>query len=172
MQPKVVVLSVSSKWQDTELIREALRKLHNSNPNVVIRLTKPLQQSAKEAANFIEAMGFRFVESFPLDAAWFKFNSEIRNGEMLYGILRNPRNPQIVVEQRPRADLLIAFWTGGTDNTDDLIKRALGSALPVVVYREKWLKKKGTKEKTLQHVERAATNPKKRTKLTDWRKLA
>ena len=161
----VVVLAVSQKWQDEELVRGTLRKLHDLNPDATLRVAARPSGAAKAARDFADALGFEIEEYAP--GNWFKYPSEIRNQEMLDGMIRKPEYPLLVLDRKPRADLLMAFWCGTSDNVKDLIDRRLFGGDSLVVYREKWEKKKG-KEPKYKGLERAVNLKRLRSKLAPW----
>lgn len=163
-----VVLSVSSKWQCEELIREVLRKLHTAAPNATIRMVAKPTGTAKAARDFADALGFT-IKDYTLDS-WTKFAPEIRNVTMLSGIRRIPHDPEHATEVLPPAEMVIAFWCGTADNTKSLIDKALGATYPIVVYRENWTRRKN-KDAQFKGIERATPLKRLRSKLGEWRKI-
>lgn len=164
----VVVLAVSQKWQDEQLVREALRKVHTANPRATVRMPASPSGAAREARDFALALELS-VEEWPLQS-WAKYASEIRNKGMCHGRIWDPERKGEVLEVRPRADLVMAFWTGNADTVKDVFQAQLHGGDPVVIYRENWSKSKHT-EKKMSGVSRSENDKRKRTKLKEWRKL-
>ena len=169
MTPNVVVLAVSAAWEAEQIYRDVLRKLHDANPRATIRTTSRSQGATREARDFAETLGLS-IEEWPLQS-WPKYAAEIRNQGMLDGYIREPHNPLIVIEKRPRADLLMAFHSNTSDNVQELIKRRIHGGDPLVVYREIKIKNKRTKEVRYEGIERAENDKKKRNRFGEWRKI-
>lgn len=169
MTPSVVVLAVSGKWEAEQIYRNVLRNLHDANPRCVVRTVSRSQGASREARDFAETLGFT-IEEWPLQS-WPKYAAEIRNQGMLDGFIREPSNPQIVIEKRPRADLLIAFHSNTSDNVAEIIKRRIHGGDPLVVYREVKIKNKHTKKVRNEGIERAENDKRKRNQFGVWRKI-
>lgn len=171
-----VILAVSQKWQDEQLVRDTLRKLHDENPDATIRVPDPVSGAGKDAREFADTIGFK-IEKWKADSRWPKYPTEIRNGGMISGLHSIPLrceacgNGPHTEPTGPPADLLLAFWTGGSDNVKDLINRYLVGGYytkPIVVYREKWLKKRGQPAQ-FKGIERATNQKERRSLLADWK---
>jgi len=168
-----VILAISQKWQDEELIRATLRKLHDSAPHGTLRFPDPASGAAKDAREFADALGFK-IEKWTVDTRWQKYPTEIRNQAMLSGVVMvpirceecggGPHSERV----GPPADLLMAFWCSTSDNVKDIIDRRITRENPTVIYREKWQRKKG-QEPIFKGVERAEVTPRPHDPSAPWK---
>lgn len=140
----ILVLSASQALYDLDFYKDILRKTARRYPDLIVR-TDGGNKHARELTEFARALGWR-VEVWAVNAKWHKYNSEIRNAQMLTGYVLNPQDLSIE-RTEPCADLLLAFQgTSQSDNTKDLTKWALANGFRLHLYREKWTKKKKYKE--------------------------
>lgn len=175
---KVIILAISQKFKDENLIIATLSKLRSTYPDALIRFAAPCSGASKRARDHAQEIGFK-TEEWRSNGAWTKYNSDIRCTEMITGVVYEPDTPLCDVcrwphptEEHPPADLLIAFHAGGNDNAKDLIAKYLivgKHPKPIVVYREKWTKRR-RQEDVYAGLERAENNKQKRWLLGKWRK--
>lgn len=176
-----VILAVSQKFKDEDLIEETLQKLHKTNRHTVLRFADPATGAGKNAREFAEVLGFTIERC----KSYRSQKSSIRATAMVTGAAYDPTHIVLCTkgcdwhspawphpaEVKPPADLLIAFWAGTADGVKEIIDRYLVTGTgkkPVVVYREKWAKKKGH-DPVFKGLERAENNREKRWLLGEWR---
>lgn len=163
----LALLAVSPSWQDLDLVRDTLRKLYHADPKTILRVPAA-SRSAKEMREFAEILGFR-VDVWSPVKAWGKRAAECRNAEMLWGFDLDPYTLALRATYG-KPSLLVAFWNGKTDNTKHIIDQRLRAAEPLVVYREKWVKKRGRSQEDFTGlIERAVNHPRRRFQLGEWK---